>query len=238
MSKTIRRKSPRSVARAASHQDDTSPRKYIADSARSSAGSRSSESRVVLINKPWGVLSQFTPEGGHPCLAEFGLPGGIYAAGRLDRDSEGLLVLTNDGALQARISHPRQKWPKVYAVQVEGVPDADALQALREGVRLKDGLTTPAQVEPLPDPEFWQRDPPVRERKSIPTSWLRIVLREGRNRQVRRMTAHVGLPTLRLIRTQVGPLSLQGQQPGEWQALSSASITELRRWQPAQFKPM
>ncbi len=192
---------------------------------------------MVIINKPWGVLSQFTSEGGHRCLTEFGLPAGVYAAGRLDRDSEGLLVLTNDGSLQARISHPRQKWPKVYAVQVEGTPDAIALQALREGVQLKDGLTAPAGVELLPDAGFWPRDPPVRERRNIPTTWLRIILREGRNRQVRRMTAHVGHPTLRLIRTQVGPLTLAGHLPGQWEALAPAEISALGTWQPAQFRP-
>lgn len=193
--------------------------------------------QVVVLNKPWGVLSQFTPEGGHRCLAEFGLPDSVYAAGRLDRDSEGLLVLTNDGPLQARMSHPRRKWPKVYAVQVEGAPDTAALQALRSGVQLKDGLTAPAEVELLTEPTFWTRAPPVRERKSVPTSWLRIVLREGRNRQVRRMTAHVGFPTLRLIRTQIGPLTLDGQQPGEWRILDAESTASLRAWRPSEFKP-
>ncbi len=192
---------------------------------------------MVLFNKPWGVLSQFTAEGGHRSLEEFALPSGVYAAGRLDRDSEGLLVLTNDGALQARISHPRKKWPKEYVVQVEGIPDDDQLRQLRTGVVLKDGMTAPAEADLIADPQFWERVPPVRERKTVPTSWLRIVLREGRNRQVRRMTAHVGLPTLRLVRTRVGPLELADLQPGQWRLLDSAMLSGLHEWQPPAFRP-
>jgi len=164
---------------------------------------------ILLFNKPFGVLSQFTPEHNHPTLAEFIDQPGFYPAGRLDRDSEGLLVLTNHGPLQHRIAHPKRKMPKTYLVQVEGVPSEEALQQLRVGVRLKDGMTKPCEVSSIPSPDWlWPRDPPVRFRASIPTSWLRLVLREGRNRQVRRMTAAVGFPTLRLVRSRIGPWQL------------------------------
>lgn len=192
---------------------------------------------MFLLNKPWGVLSQFTPESGHRSLAEFGLPADIYAAGRLDRDSEGLLVLTNHGPLQATISHPRAKWPKEYLAQVEGVAQSAALRQLQQGVALKDGPTAPARVDAVADPDVWLRDPPVRERKTVPTSWIKLEIREGRNRQVRRMTAHVGLPTLRLIRTRVGPLALETLQPGEWRELPATEIAALQRWRPPAFKP-
>lgn len=177
--------------------------------------------RVILFNKPFGVLSQFTDKGTEgtkrPTLSTFISEPGFYPAGRLDRDSEGLMVLTDNGALQARIAHPKYKRPKSYLVQVEGTPDEVALAALRAGVTLKDGKTAPAQAEITTPPEnLWQRDPPVRFRKTVPDAWLRITIREGRNRQVRRMTAHVGLPTLRLIRVSVGGWHLNDLRPGAW----------------------
>ena len=172
-------------------------------------------SRLICFNKPYGVLSQFTPEGRWRGLKDFIDIPGVYVAGRLDADSEGLLLLTNDGQLQARISDPRHKMEKTYWVQVEGVPDEAALQTLREGVQLNDGPTRPARARSMPEPSpLWERDPPVRVRQSIPTSWLELVIAEGRNRQVRRMTAAVGHPTLRLIRAAIGPHSLQGLAPG------------------------
>ena len=172
-------------------------------------------SRLLCFNKPYGVLSQFTPEGRWRGLKDFITIPGIYVAGRLDADSEGLLLLTNDGKLQARISEPRFKMEKTYWVQVEGEPDEPALAALRQGVMLNDGITLPARAQRIPPPEgLWERDPPVRFRQSIPTSWLELVIREGRNRQVRRMTAAVGYPTLRLVRAAIGPYTLQGLAPG------------------------
>lgn len=180
--------------------------------------------RVILFNKPFGVLSQFTDKGTQgsprPTLSAYIDMPGIYPAGRLDRDSEGLMVLTDDGRLQARIAEPRHKMAKTYLVQVEGAPDDTALQALCDGVALKDGLTKPAEPRRIDPPALWPRDPPVRFRKSVPDSWLKITLREGRNRQVRRMTAHVGHPTLRLIRWQVGDWTLDGLLPGAWRVLS------------------
>tara|TARA_R110002110_G_scaffold13078_1_gene62594 strand:- start:27 stop:590 length:564 start_codon:yes stop_codon:yes gene_type:complete len=177
--------------------------------------------RVILFNKPYGVLSQFTDKGtggsSRPTLSTSIDVPGFYPAGRLDKDSEGLLVLTDNGALQARIAHPKYKRPKTYLVQVEGDPTAAQLDALRTGVTLKDGLTRPADISLIPAPEnLWPRDPPVRFRKSVPDAWLRVTLREGRNRQVRRMTAHVGLPTLRLIRMQIGDWHLNDLAPGAW----------------------
>lgn len=173
---------------------------------------------IVLFNKPYGVLSQFTTQEGHRTLADFIDVPNVYAAGRLDKDSEGLLVLTDDGKLQHAIASPkaRSKMPKTYWVQVERVPDEAGLDALRRGVELKDGRTLPAKVRRLESPELWPREPPIRERKSIPTSWIEIVLTEGRNRQVRRMTAHVGYPTLRLVRHAVGPWTVEGLKPGTW----------------------
>ena len=174
---------------------------------------------LVLFNKPYGVLSQFTDrgtEGARATLSDFGLPANVYPAGRLDRDSEGLLLLTDDGALQARIADPKFKLPKTYLVQVEGEPDDTALEALRRGVRLKDGMTRPAQTRRIAPPALWPRDPPVRFRKSVPDCWIELAIREGRNRQVRRMTAAVGHPTLRLVRQKIGDWDLDGLQPGEW----------------------
>mgnify|MGYP001233740868 CR=1 FL=1 len=177
--------------------------------------------RLILFNKPYGVLSQFSDAGGgHPTLADHVAVPGVYPAGRLDRDSEGLLVLTDNGRLQARIADPRHKATKTYLVQVEGEPDAAALAALGAGVQLKDGMTRPARVERIDPPELWPRDPPVRFRKSVPDCWLSLTIGEGRNRQVRRMTAAVGHPTLRLVRWRIcgpaGDWSLDGLAPGEW----------------------
>lgn len=174
---------------------------------------------IVLFNKPYGVLSQFTTQEGHRTLADFIDVPDVYAAGRLDKDSEGLLVLTDDGKLQHAIASPkaRSKMPKTYWVQVERVPEEAALNALRRGVDLKDGRTLPAKVRRLESPQLWPREPPIRERKSIPTAWIEVVLTEGRNRQVRRMTAHVGHPTLRLVRHAIGPWTVEGLMPGTWQ---------------------
>jgi 23S rRNA pseudouridine2457 synthase len=176
-------------------------------------------SRLILFNKPYGVLCQFTDAGtgsARPTLSGFiDLPG-VYPAGRLDLDSEGLLLLTDDGRLQARIADPKFKMPKTYLVQVEGDPGAEQLDPLRRGVRLKDGMTLPAEVERIDPPALWPRDPPVRFRKTVPDCWLRLTIREGRNRQVRRMTAAVGLPTLRLVRWRIGDWTLDGVEPGAW----------------------
>lgn len=171
---------------------------------------------LIALNKPYGVLCQFTDRDGRATLADYVTQKDVYAAGRLDRDSEGLLLLTDDGALAHRLTDPRHKQPKTYLVQVEGKPDHRALDPLRQGVTLKDGLTRPAEVESLThEPAWlWPRDPPVRFRKTLPTSWLRLTIREGRNRQVRRMTAAAGLPTLRLIRVRVGDYALDGLAPG------------------------
>ena len=173
--------------------------------------------RIVLLNKPYGYLSQFTPEGRWQGLKELLPVPGVYVAGRLDADSEGLLVLTDVGALQARIAEPKHKLPKTYWVQVEGEPTDEALEQLRRGVRYADFTTLPCEVRRIEAPEgLWERDPPVRFRKAIPTAWLELVLSEGKNRQIRRMTAHVGFPTLRLIRYAVGAASLNGLAPGDW----------------------
>ena len=176
-------------------------------------------SRVILFNKPFGVLSQFTDARSpspRPTLSAFIDVPNVYPAGRLDRDSEGLLVLTDDGKLQARIADPKHKMSKTYLVQVEGSPTNHDLQALRDGVILKDGPTKPAKVKLIDAPTLWERDPPVRFRKSIPDTWIEVTIGEGRNRQVRRMTAHIGFPTLRLVRWRVGSWTLDGIESGAW----------------------
>lgn len=180
------------------------------------AKARPAEPRLIVLNKPFDVLTQFNDDQGRATLKDFVAVTGVYPAGRLDRDSEGLLLLTNDGQLQARIADPRHKLAKTYWVQVEGEPSAEQMQRLCDGVQLNDGPTLPAEARLLDEPALWPRQPPVRFRKSVPTAWLELVIREGRNRQVRRMTAAVGLPTLRLVRVRIGPWQLDGLQPGEW----------------------
>jgi len=169
-----------------------------------------------LFNKPYGVMCQFTDRDGRPTLGDFIDVAGVYPAGRLDRDSEGLLLLTADGALQHRISHPAAKLEKRYWVQVEGIPDSSQLDRLTTAVTLNDGPARATCARPIPEPDLWPRHPPVRYRRHIPTSWIEVGLTEGRNRQVRRMTAAVGLPTLRLVRHRIGPWRLDGLQPGQW----------------------
>lgn len=182
-------------------------------------------SRVLLFNKPYGVICQFSRDGLHPTLADYIPVAEVYAAGRLDTDSEGLLLLTEDGKLQHRITDPKHKLPKTYWVQVEGVPSDKALAQLQNGVMLKDGMTLPAQAELMDEPaNLWLRDPPVRFRQSVPTSWLRLTIREGKNRQIRRMTAAIGCPTLRLIRFSIGDWSLSGLATGEWREQDITSL--------------
>lgn len=190
---------------------------------------------LLLLNKPFGVLTQFSPEGGKRTLKDFVPVPGVYPAGRLDADSEGLVVLTDDGELQGRISHPRFKLPKVYFAQVEGIPDQAALQTMAHGLDLGDFVTSPCEVVAMDEPDMlWPRTPPIRYRAAIPTSWLRIVLREGKNRQVRRMTAKIGFPTLRLIRWSIGDWSLAGLAPGEWRRMETpaAQPTAIGRPRP------
>lgn len=178
---------------------------------------------LIAFNKPYGVLSQFSggkDDSPHPTLSGFIDVRRVYPAGRLDRDSEGLLLLTDDGRLQARIAEPRHKMPKTYLAQVEGEPVAAALDALRKGVRLKDGLTRPARAERIAPPDLWPRDPPIRFRKAVPDSWIALTITEGRNRQARRMTAAVGHPTLRLVRWRVGDWTLDGLAPGAWREVT------------------
>ena len=177
--------------------------------------------KLILFNKPFGVLPQFTDRGSETkraTLSDFIDVPGVYPAGRLDRDSEGLMMLTDDGKMQARIADPKYKMPKTYLVQVEGEVADESLALLRQGVELKDGLTRPADVERIAEPDLWPRNPPIRVRKSVPDCWLKVTISEGRNRQVRRMTAAVGHPTLRLVRWSIGDWVLGELQPGEWRA--------------------
>ena len=195
---------------------------------------------VLLLNKPYGVLCQFTDEAGRATLKDYVPVVDVYPAGRLDADSEGLVVLTADGALQARIAHPRHKLAKVYRLQVEGEPTPDALAQLARGVDLGTFVTRPARVRAIDEPSgLWPRDPPIRFRKSVPTSWLEIAITEGRNRQVRRMTAAVGLPTLRLVRWSVGAWSVEGLAPGQWRYADARCVfsCSFRRAAPGRPKP-
>lgn len=183
----------------------------------------------MILNKPYGVICQFTPSGGHATLKDFVAVPHVYPAGRLDTDSEGLVVLTDDGKVQALVSDPRHKLPKLYLVQVEGEASAQALAALSSGVELNDGMTRPASARRIDEPAgLWPRDPPIRVRRNIPTSWIELEISEGRNRQVRRMTAAVGLPALRLVRWRVGPWSVEGISPGEWREVENPGNGALR----------
>lgn len=190
-------------------------------------------STLILFNKPYGVLSQFTDDQNRPTLAQYIKLPNVYPAGRLDHDSEGLLLLTDDGQVQHHIAHPAHKLPKTYWVQVEGAPNSYALTKLRQGVELNDGITLPAEARLIPTPKLWERDPPIRSRVNIPTQWIEIVISEGKNRQVRRMTAAVGHPTLRLVRVKIGNWTLEGITPGEYKAttinLPKSAMTEMPR---------
>ena len=180
---------------------------------------------LIAFNKPFGVICKFSPEPGKPTLADYIQVPGVYPAGRLDTDSEGLLLLTDDGALQARIANPRHKLPKVYWAQVEGLPTEAALAALRRGVDLRDFTTQPAEARLIDEPaSLWPRDPPIRHRAKIPTSWFELTIREGKNRQVRRMTAQVGFPTLRLVRARIGRVGVEGLERGAWREIDAAAL--------------
>jgi len=187
-------------------------------------------SRLLLLNKPYGVICQFTGDGRHPTLKDFVDIPRVYPAGRLDTDSEGLVALTDEGRLQGAIADPRNRLEKAYWAQVEGVPGEDALAALRRGVELNDGPTLPAGARAIePPPALWDREPPIRFRKAVPTAWIELTLREGRNRQVRRMTAAVGLPTLRLVRHRIGSWTISGLAPGQWREVPAPNPAELSR---------